>query len=165
MRQRQVRQKRQREQRQREQRQREQRQRKQRKREQRQIQHHNDSTHEYTKYYGELDSNGLAHGKGTFIDQYGNKYEGSWKHGNRNGYGIQNKLSYERYAYYGFFSNLKAFGARRWNFLFKTPMALYATRVGGRSDRGRCRLLYTYESLKLVPSSSCIDSLLDLLIP
>ena len=23
--------------------------------------------------------------------------------------------------YYGFFSNLKAFGARRWNFLFKTP--------------------------------------------
>ena len=67
--------------------------------------------------------------------------------------------------YYGFFSNLKAFGARRWNFSFKTPMALYATRVGGRSDRGRCRLLYTYESLKLVPSSSCIDPLFDLLIP
>lgn len=101
-------------------RQREQRQRKQYQREQRQRQqkHHQEKQRQQEKkpkkyipyknekYTGERDANGDAHGKGTFVDMYGNIYEGTWKNGKRHGYGIQDwKRNFgcnnDEHIYYG----------------------------------------------------------------
>ena len=78
----------------------EQRQRQQQKKKEKYIPYRNE------KYLGDRDENGNAHGKGTFIDMHGNIYEGSWKNGNRHGYGIQDWKrnsgnSKDEHIYYG----------------------------------------------------------------
>ena len=100
-RQRREKQKRQQEQRKREQKKREQRYRQQREHEQKKLekQKHQSKPKVHSNYTGDHDENGIANGQGTFADVYGNIYEGEWKNGKRDGYGIQELANH--CIYYG----------------------------------------------------------------
>ena len=49
------------------------------------------------KYYGEVGENFLPHGNGRYIDKNGSTYEGEWKNGYMNGFGIHESNEGDRY--------------------------------------------------------------------